>query len=144
MRGTNLSRDTPVVVAAAIVAPGDPPRLLVAQRAYPAALAGRWELPGGKLEAGEDEPAAVARECAEELQVAVRVGARVGGELPIGDGRVLRVWSAELAAGAVPVAVEHAALRWVAAGELAGLDWLPADRPLVPALVALLAAAAAG
>ena len=53
-----------IVVAAAIVAadPGSGRRLLVAQRSYPPELAGRWELPGGKVEPGESEPAALVRE----------------------------------------------------------------------------------
>jgi 8-oxo-dGTP diphosphatase len=37
-----------------------------------------------------------------------------------------------------PVAREHADLRWVTAAELEGLDWIPADRPLLPAATALL------
>lgn len=145
MKGLNLSPAPPppaqVIVAAAIVTPavrpGDPPRLLAAQRAYPPGLAGRWELPGGKVEAGEDELAALVRECREELGVTVVPGERVGADVPIPPGRVLRVWAARVAAGE-PQPREHAALRWLRAGELDGLDWLPADRPLVPALRDLL------
>jgi 8-oxo-dGTP diphosphatase len=125
---------TDVVVGAAIVRAG---RLLVAQRAYPESLAGRWELPGGKVEAGEDEPAALARECREELGVELVVGQRVGGDLTIPGGRLLRVY--EASTDDEPTAHEHVALAWVPAGELEDLDWLPADRPLVPALRELLA-----
>ena len=46
----------PAVVATALIRDG---RLLVAQRTRPPALAGRWELPGGRVEPGEDEAAAV-------------------------------------------------------------------------------------
>ena len=122
-----------LVVGAAIVRSG---RLLVAQRAYPEALAGCWELPGGKVEPDEDEPAALRRECHEELGVVLEVGARVGGDLSIPGGRVLRVYAAST--DDEPVAHEHAALAWVSAHELDALDWLPADRPLVPALRELL------
>lgn len=63
-----------VVVAAAVVSDG---RVLAAQRVRPPALAGRWELPGGRVEVGEDEPAAVVRECREELGTEVVVDGRI-------------------------------------------------------------------
>lgn len=122
-----------VVVGAAVVRDG---RLLVAQRAYPDELAGKWELPGGKVEPGEAERSALARECAEELGVALEVGERVGDDLPIPGGRIFRVYAATTSDE--PVAHEHAALDWLAAADLSALDWLPADRPLVPALQVLL------
>lgn len=123
-----------VVVAAAIVDPGPPPRLLAAQRDYPAALAGRWELPGGKVEPGEDEIAALVRECREELGVTIDVLDRLGADLPAVDpSMALRVWWARITSGA-PHAHQHRDLRWLAAGELDDVDWLPADRPLVDLL----------
>jgi 8-oxo-dGTP diphosphatase len=133
--------DVVQVVGAAIVR-GD--RVLVAQRGT-GPLAGRWEFPGGKVEPGEDDLAALVRECAEEMGVAVLPRGFLG-EVVL-DGVVaggapgastLRVWSAHLAEGE-PVAHEHRDLRWVRAADLAGLDWIPADRPLLPAVRALLA-----
>ncbi len=47
-----------IVVAAAVISESV---LLVAQRHRPPELAGRWELPGGKVTPGETEPAALAR-----------------------------------------------------------------------------------
>lgn len=127
-----------IVVGAAIVRDG---RVLAAQRAHPPALAGWWELPGGKVEQGEDERAALVRECREELHLDLALGARVGPDLPIGASGTLRVWAAYAGNGTEPVAREHAALRWVGPDELDGLRWLPADRPLLPFLRALLATA---
>ena len=124
---------TGLVVGAAIVRSG---RLLVAQRAYPADLAGKWELPGGKVEPGESPAAALVRECREELGIELRVGAQVGADLPIPGGRLLRVFFAE--ADVEPTAREHAALTWATADEIPELDWLPADRPLVPQLLTLV------
>ena len=47
------------------------------------------------------------------------------------------MWSARLGDGE-PVANEHAELRWMSAGDLEDLDWIPADRPLIPAVRTLL------
>ncbi|HEY1969921.1 MAG TPA: NUDIX domain-containing protein [Pseudonocardia sp.] len=125
-----------VVVGAAIVRDG---RLLAQCRAQPVELAGRWELPGGRVEPGESEPAALYRECLEELGALIAVLGRVGPDLPLSETSVLRVYRARLVTdSAEPRPVEHAELRWVAAAELPTLDWLDADRELLPALADLL------
>lgn len=129
-------RAATVVVGAAVVCDG---RLLAQQRAFPAEAAGLWELPGGRVEPGESDAEAVRRECVEELGVDVVVGDRVGADVPLPNGMVLRVYAATLRdAEAEPRAVEHRALRWLPAAELREIDWLPADRVLVPDLLALL------
>lgn len=127
------------MVAAAVVRGG---RLLVAQRGSPPELAGYWELPGGKVDHAEEEIGALVRECREELGVDVRPIERVGVALPIADSMSLHVWYAEC--DGEPRATEHLALAWVAAGEIDDLDWLPADRALVPMLRALLTDARPG
>jgi 8-oxo-dGTP diphosphatase len=125
----------PVVVATALVRTG---RVLVAQRTRPPALAGRWELPGGRVEADEEELAAVVRECCEELDTEVVPDGRVGTDLPISAG-VLRVHRAQPAPGGhEPRALEHAAVRWVDVTELADVEWVDADRAVVADLVRLL------
>jgi 8-oxo-dGTP diphosphatase len=127
----------PAVVATALVRDG---RVLVAQRTRPPDLAGRWELPGGRVEPGEDEAAAVVRECREELGTEVVPDGRVGTDLPISVG-VLRVHRARLAPGTPePRALEHAAVRWVDATEAPTVDWVDADRAVVADLVRMLAA----
>ncbi len=123
-----------VVVGAAIVRDG---RLLAQQRAFPESHAGQWELPGGRVEEDEKADEALVRECVEELGVPIVVGAQVGPDVPLKKDMVLRVFAASLAGGE-PEALEHNAVRWVTADELPGLDWLPADRVLVPALQDLL------
>ncbi|MET9019712.1 (deoxy)nucleoside triphosphate pyrophosphohydrolase [Actinopolymorpha sp. NPDC004070] len=127
-----------VVVGAAIVRDG---LLLAQQRAYPEAAAGRWELPGGRVEPGESEAAAVVRECQEELGVDVAVHDRIGADVPLpGGDLVLHIHAATLTdPGAEPVAREHRALRWIPAADLNDLNWLEADRILLPDLHALLA-----
>lgn len=126
-----------VVVAAAVICGG---RVLAQQRTYPPEVAGRWELPGGRVEPGESARDALVRECREELAVEVVPGERLGPEVPLPGGAVLRVYVAYLALPSDnPVPVEHAALRWVDIPALVALDWLDADRALLPDLVALLA-----
>ena len=128
-----------VIVAAVIIRDG---RVLACERSAPPEVAGRWEFPGGKVEPGEDDAAALARECAEELGVRVRVGQRVGPDVPLAHGRaVLRVFAVTLLHGDTPRALEHAAMRWLGADELTSVPWLPADKPIVAELPALLAGA---
>ena len=76
---------TQIVVAGAVIAGST---VLVAQRVRPPELAGRWELPGGKVAPGETERDALARELAEELGLEVgevAVGGRLGHDIPL-DG----------------------------------------------------------
>lgn len=121
-----------VVVGAAILSGG---RVLACARSAPPEVAGRFEFPGGKVEPGETETDAVARECAEELGITVRAGARLGVDVPLGNGwAVLRVYLAELLGDAQPRALEHRELRWLAVDELDSVPWLPADLPIVEAL----------
>jgi 8-oxo-dGTP diphosphatase len=141
-RHVSWQRSPRVIVAAIIVMDG---RVLACERSAPPEVAGRWEFPGGKVEPGESDAAALARECAEELGVRVRVGARVGPDVPLAHGRaVLRVFRVDLVDGDVPQALEHAAMRWLGADELTSVPWLPADAPIVAELPALLAATGEG
>ena len=59
----------PVVAAAIVDSLSAPTKLLACSRAYPQELRGQFELPGGKVEDGEDPTVALAREIAEELVV---------------------------------------------------------------------------
>ncbi|SDD00860.1 mutator mutT protein [Actinokineospora iranica] len=123
-----------VVVGAAVVRDG---RLLAQERAYPVDAAGKWELPGGRVEPGESDVDAVRRECAEELGISVAVGEPVGPDVVLTDALVLRVYAATLAGGE-PEARDHRSVQWLTEGTLDTVDWLPADRVLLPALRALL------
>lgn len=133
----HTERSAPVtIVGAAIIAAG---RVLACARSDPPQVAGMWEFPGGKVEPGESEVAALVRECAEELGVRVEVGERVGADIPMADGRfVLKVYAARILGDDLPQPLEHAELRWLAADELDSVPWLPADAPIVAALPPLL------
>jgi 8-oxo-dGTP diphosphatase len=119
-----------LVVGAAVVRHG---QVLAARRTYPPQARGRWELPGGKVEAGEDPAAALVREVREELGCEVRVTGRLAGTQPIGDGYALTVLPAELVSGE-PAPHEHDALRWLGPDELDEVPWLPADVPFLTEL----------
>lgn len=118
---------TQIVVAGAVIVG---PTVLIAQRRRPPELAGRWELPGGKVMPGESEPAALARELAEELGLdaeAITVGERLGADVELDSGMTLRAYRVSLARGE-PHPHDHQALRWVTAVDLPDVDWVPADR----------------
>jgi 8-oxo-dGTP diphosphatase len=123
-----------VVVGAAIVRDG---RVLACRRTAPLEVAGRWELPGGKVEPGEAPETALVREVREELGCDIAVSTWLADETPIGERYVLRVAVAALVAGE-PDPVEHDAVRWLAADELGDVDWLDPDRPFLPLLAAVI------
>lgn len=133
-----------LVVGAAIVDDlAHPTRLLAARRTEPPALAGGWELPGGKVDPGESPRSALHREVREELGVTIRLGQHVPGPMPgatwaLGDRYEMLVWTAEVIEGEPAPIEDHDVLRWLCADELDDVAWLPADLPIVAALAALL------
>jgi 8-oxo-dGTP diphosphatase len=133
--------DPQLVVGGAIVDDLARPRtLLAARRTEPPRLAGGWELPGGKVEPGEEPLAALHRELAEELGVEVEIGAEVtapdGGGWVLPPSYLMRVWLVKVTKG-VPAPIEdHDALRILDAGQWLDVPWLPADVPIIEALIA--------
>lgn len=119
-------------------------RVLAARRSSPASLAGLWELPGGKVDPGEDPVEAAGREVLEELGCTVTVTGWLDGQsfVPAHDEAeqlVLRVAIGRLLAGE-PVPTEHDAVRWLLPGELDEVRWVEADVPFLAQLRDLLAA----
>jgi 8-oxo-dGTP diphosphatase len=125
------------VVAALIPQPGDGSRFLVQQRLPGGSRALLWEFPGGKVEAGETDKAALARECREELDVALEVGQQLwAGRHTYPDLTVeLVLYLARLAAGKPKPLGAHA-LRFLTPAEMTVLPFCEADVPLLDDLVA--------
>lgn len=117
-----------MVVGGAVLHRG---RLLAARRSAPPELAGRWELPGGKVERGETPPEALVRELREELGIEAAPLERVPGEWALGPGLVLHVWTAHLLSGEPEPLQDHDRLRWLAPADVHDVDWLDQDRPAV-------------
>ncbi len=109
--------------------------VLLAQRPPGKHLAGGWEFPGGKLEAGETRAGALARELHEEIGVEVDAARPFFSVTHAYSHRdiLLDVWVVTSYRG-VPQGLEGQTLRWCSPDDLPRADLLPADRPIVTAL----------
>lgn len=127
------------VVAAALI---DRNRnILVQQRPEGKPMAGLWEFPGGKVEAGETPEDALVRELEEELGVVVKSDALspiAFASEPLGSKHLLLLlytcsdWTGEAQN------LESSDMKWLPLTELQHLDMPPADIPLVTQLMAAL------
>lgn len=128
-------RPQAIRVVAGVLLRGE--QVLLAQRPLHKADGGRWELPGGKVEAGEGDRVALARELFEELGVEVVVGPPLGTVFLPARGLSMAAYLVPSWRGE-PQALEAPALRWLQADALLELDCPLADRPLLPMIAAHL------
>jgi 8-oxo-dGTP diphosphatase len=118
-------------------------RVLLAQRPVGKHLAGMWEFPGGKREAGEAPLAALARELREELGVTMQHAAPLIA-VPWAYGEralLLDAWRVDAWAGE-PQSLEQQALQWQFPEQVDPALLTPADRPVLQALIDTSAATA--
>jgi mutator protein MutT len=122
-----------ITVTAAIIEKDG--RVLAARRKAGKHMAGYWELPGGKLEAGESPQQCLQRELAEELGIRTRVGEFVAESVyDYGDRQVRLLAYRVTHLGGAFLARDHDRLQWLLPGELHRLQWAPADLPLINAI----------
>jgi 8-oxo-dGTP diphosphatase len=108
-------------------------KILACRRAPHKSLAGLWEFPGGKVEPGESDEVALAREIREELGIEITVGAFIAESLaPAGEAMIhLNAYWARLAGNDVAASTDHDLMEWFAPNDLDTVTWAPADVPFL-------------
>jgi 8-oxo-dGTP diphosphatase len=114
-------------------------RVLVARRLADGDMGLRWEFPGGKVETGESDAAALVREFDEEFGIAIQVGETLGRSAFEHHCRryVLSAVRVEVLADNLELR-EHGECRWVDGSELQDLDLVDSDRSLLAFVLPLL------
>lgn len=116
-------------------------RVLLSQRPQGKALAGLWEFPGGKVEAGETPEAALLRELREELGVETKAACLApltfASHSYEGFHLLMPLFVCRRFQG-TPRPLEGQSLKWVRPRDMRDYPMPPADAPLIPFLVDLL------
>ena len=126
---------TVLVAAVALIDPDG--RVLLAQRPTGKSMAGLWEFPGGKIEAGETPEAALIRELQEELGIdtwASCLAPLTFASHSYDDFHLLMPLFACRKWQGTPQSRENQALKWVRANQLRDYPMPAADVPLIPIL----------
>jgi 8-oxo-dGTP diphosphatase len=116
----------------------------MAKRGPEGSFHGCWEFPGGKVELGESDEAAIAREYLEEFGIEVRALRLLGESIfpHRGEDRILAAWLIDLAPFTKPRLLEHEEIAWADAGELELLELVDSDRKLLPYVLPLIGSSA--
>lgn len=105
---------------------------LAAQRSYPPALAGRWELPGGKSSPNERPQDTLKRELMEELGIRVNVMHKLSGSVNVPNSQLkLQVWVARHVGGTPRLIEGHQQIKWLTADQLWSVNWLDSNKSFV-------------
>lgn len=125
------------VVAALIEREG---KLLLARRDASGDQAGLWEFPGGKVEAGESQPAALVRELQEEMGITATVEDFIATSVVQQSERLIRLhgWQVSGFTGEIRLQC-HSEICWVTPDEVLSFELAPADIPLAQAYLAKFA-----
>lgn len=112
-------------------------RILACRRRAEKAEGGKWEFPGGKVEANESPEQALMRELSEELELHdARVLELVDRTTTESNGNSidLACYRVETATRPIPGA-DHDSITWCTGDQLTSLDWALADWPTVHSLM---------
>lgn len=107
--------------------------LLLKRSSHSKGNPGKWDLPGGKVDSGEDFDRALIREVVEETGLRISLTRVTGGterELPERTVAYL-IMEARLVSGQARLSNEHDDFAWVGAAELRDMDLVPQFRPFV-------------
>ncbi len=135
MSGAGEKAGRTIRVVAALLQRDDG-KVLITQRRPQAFMPLKWEFPGGKVEPGESDQQALARELKEELDIQVQVGEHfMGLKHAYPDFEVdFQVYTCSIISGDLrKLAVND--YRWVAVSDLETFDFPPADQPTVEQLL---------
>ena len=116
-------------VVAAIIIHND--QIFATQRGY-GEFKGGWEFPGGKIETGETQQAALKREIKEELNIDIEVGQLIDTvEYDYPNFHLsMDCFICSIISGDI-VLNEHSSAKWLTKDTLYSVDWLPADLGLI-------------
>ena len=122
-----------IVVAAAIIKDH---KLFVARRAAQLKQGDLWELPGGKVESGEDDAIALKREIREELSLEIGVHEFIAeSEVELSERIIrMRVYRCSVVDVTCLQCSDHSEIRWIQKSDLFKLAWAPADIPILSVL----------
>lgn len=121
------------VVAAVIEKDG---KYLACRRAPHKSLAGLWEFPGGKVEPGEQDDQALAREILEELGIEILVGDYLATSINrAGDLDIeLVAYRVSLIGPEPESSSDHDEFCWLSPAQLTSVEWAPADQDFIQRL----------
>lgn len=123
-----------IEVVAAIIERND--KILLAQRNASSDQAGLWEFPGGKVEAGENQPQALIRELSEELNIVATVAGYIATNQWDSGKNIIRLhaWHIKSFSGE-PERHCHSAFVWLPPVDAYAYLLAPADIPLLDAFI---------
>ncbi|GIL17858.1 MAG: NUDIX hydrolase [Oligoflexia bacterium] len=106
--------------------------VLILRRGPGGSGAGMWEFPGGKVEAGESDSAALRREIEEELSIQIKVGICVGNVQHCYPQKNIELWLYEVDSWSGDFVLrEHDRMQWVSHSEICHYTLAPADIPFI-------------
>ena len=131
-----MANRTVRVVAAVIGRDG---KYLITQRRDEAVLPGLWEFPGGRVDEGETDAAALARELRERLGVEVEVAGKLADRTHAYEGYDvhLTLYACQLSATATPSPLRVKDVRWVGSAEFSDYPFPPADQATMDQLLGI-------